>query len=47
MIPDTITALMLTNLDIDPTGQVHPAGRPRRRRQRRFQRRARLLKAFA
>ncbi|GAA4376368.1 hypothetical protein [Nocardioides caricicola] len=47
MMTDPTTALMLTHLDIDPTGQVHPAARPRRRRQRRFQRRARLLKQFA
>ena len=47
MITDTTTALMLTNLDIDATGQVHLTGKPRRRGRRRFQRRARLLKAFA
>ncbi|WP_243056639.1 hypothetical protein [Nocardioides sp. SR21] len=47
MITDTTTALMLTNLDIDATGQVHLSGQARRRRRRRYQRRMRLLKAFA
>lgn len=47
MMTDTTTALMLTHLDIDPTGQVHLSGPPRRRRRRRYQRRVRLLKAFA
>lgn len=45
-ISDPTTALMLTNLDIDRFGQVHPR-HDLSRAQRRHQRRARLRKLIA
>ena len=47
MTADPTTALMLTTLDIDQTGQVHPALEARRRRHQRQLRWMRLRKKLA
>ena len=46
-IADPTAALMLTQLDVDEFGRVRSGRRDLRRRQRRYQRHAKLRKLFA